>query len=352
MELPQLESARAWLLELPMRRVFAARGTEIKLRKIAVVNLTAGDFDGWGECAPIPGFTQSIDEAWAELQRILPLFVSGESPELQVATARCALDQARMDIEASAKGVPLWQHLGGTGRPVTGGAVVSSPGDSDAVEAQLADAIDRGYRHFKIKVEPGWDHQPVGMAHDMAPDASVGVDANGAYPDDATAAKALDDLNLAYIEQPLAPDDLAGHAELRSAIDAPIILDEPIVDLASAKAAIDLEAADALVVKPGKLGGLRPALAIHDAAVDAGIGVRLGGMIETDIGRAHSLALATLPGFELPTDLGPAERSFAAGRLATPVHIENGLLYPPTGSGLGVEVDEDAIDKIALEYVG
>ena len=334
-----------------MRRVFSARGTRIALRSIAVIHLRAGGIDGWGECAPVPGFTAGIETAWAELKLVLPGLLDGTAPEPEVAAVRCAIDEARAHIEATSQRVPLWQQLGGDGQPVIAGAVVSSPGDPDAVEAQLADAIGRGYQHFKIKVQPAWDRQPVALAREMAPDASIGVDANGAYADDSAAVKALDDLDLVYIEQPLAATDLSGHAALRVTMHTPVILDEPIVDLASAEAAIETAAADALVLKPGKLGGLTPAVAIHHAAVDAGVGVRLGGMIETDIGRAHSLALATLPGFELPTDLGPADRSFTDAVLASAVPLEQGLLHPPSGPGLGVEVDEAAIDDLAVDSI-
>ena len=335
-----------------MRRVFAARGTEIKLRKIALVRLSAGGHVGWGECSPIPGFTQTIDAAWEELRQVLPMFVAGESRRPGVAMVRCALDQAHNDIVSSSMDIPLWLHLGGEQRPVVAGAVVSSPGDANAVEAQLVDSIERGYRHFKIKVQPGWDREPVTMANRLAPNASVGVDANGAYAGNIAGARALDDLGLAYIEQPLPPDDLSGHAVLRRAMSTPIILDEPIVDLSSAQAAIKAEAADALVVKPGKLGGLGPAVFVHNACQEAGIGVRIGGMIETDVGRAHSLALATLPGFELPTDLGPADRSFTDAEVASAVAVHDGMLSPPSGSGLGIQVNVGSIDKFAVDSIG
>jgi O-succinylbenzoate synthase len=175
------------------------------------------------------------------------------------------------------------------------------------------------------------------------------VDANSAYQlADAPLFQQMDDLGLLLIEQPLAEDDLRGHAELARTIATPICLDESITSVATAALALDLGACSVINVKPGRVGGHLEAVRIHDLAVDRGAALWCGGMLETGIGRAANLALAALPGFTLPGDLS-ASRRYYARDLTAPFELHDGHLTVPTGPGLGVEVDDEALAAVTID---
>jgi O-succinylbenzoate synthase len=177
------------------------------------------------------------------------------------------------------------------------------------------------------------------------------VDANSAYTlADAARLEALDRYDLALIEQPLAEDDLLGHAELARRLRTPVCLDESITSVAAAALALELGACSVINVKPGRVGGHLEARRLHDLAVSRGVPVWCGGMLETGIGRAANLALAALPGFTLPGDLS-ASRRYYARELTAPFELEGGHLRVPTGPGLGVDVDEDAVAAFTTDRV-
>jgi O-succinylbenzoate synthase len=203
------------------------------------------------------------------------------------------------------------------------------------VEGYLAE----GYRRIKCKIEPGWDVEPMrAVRAAVGPDVLLQVDANAAYSlsdDDVAALRALDDLGLLLIEQPLGEDDLRGHAALAAQLQTPICLDESITSVARLEEALEVGACSIVNIKAGRVGGLAEAVRIHDVCVARDVPVWCGGMLETGLGRAANVALASLPGFTLPGDLSASRRWFAED-LTEPFELEDGRLRVPTGPGLGV----------------
>jgi O-succinylbenzoate synthase len=205
----------------------------------------------------------------------------------------------------------------------------------DRVRAALAD----GYRRIKIKIKPGWDLEPVRAIRDALGDIPLMVDANAAYgPGDAGHLASLDAFGLLMIEQPLDYGDLVQHARLQSRLRTDICLDESITGPQAAADALELGACRVINIKPGRVGGFGPSLAIHDLARARGIPVWHGGMLESGIGRAHNLHLSTLPGFTLPGDVAASRRYFVPDLVDPPIEVRaDGTIDVPAGAGIGVE---------------
>ena len=252
--------------------------------------------------------------------------------------AKHALESAVWDAEARTRGVSLASLLGGERDEVRPGVVI---GVADSVESTVAAAlsrIDEGYARIKLKIEPGHDLDVVRAVRDaLGHDVELQVDANGSYtPGDTAQLAALDAFGLQFIEQPFAADDLDGHAELSRRISTPVCLDESIVTLADLRRAIDIGACSVVNVKPARVGGLGDAVAMHDTARAAGIDAWVGGMLETGIGRASCLALASLPGFTMTPDLSASNRYFERD-VTEPFVLQNGTITVPSAPGIGVE---------------
>ena len=213
----------------------------------------------------------------------------------------------------------------------------------DAVERYVSD----GYQRVKLKIEPGWDVEPVRAVRERFGDALLlQVDANTAYTlADARQLAKLDPFDLLLIEQPLPEDDMLGHADLAKLIKTPVCLDESIESARDAAAAIRLGAAAIVNIKPGRVGGYLEARRIHDVCVAHGVPVWCGGMLETGIGRAANVALASLPGFTLPGDTSASDRYFTRD-VTDPFVLVDGHLAVPTGPGIGVEPIADVLDEL------
>ena len=208
---------------------------------------------------------------------------------------------------------------------------------------EVAGYVDAGYRRVKLKIQPGWDIEPVAAFRERFGAVPLQVDANGSYRlADAPLLRALDPFDLLLIEQPLAEDDLAAHAELARLIETPICLDESITSARVARDAIELGACSVVCIKPGRVGGYFEAVRVHDVCREHGVAAWCGGMLETGLGRAANLALAALPGFTLPGDLSASDRYFARD-LTAPFVLDDGRLAVPTAPGIGVEPDPDAL---------
>lgn len=219
--------------------------------------------------------------------------------------------------------------------------------------SELLDAVDgylsAGYQRIKLKIQPGWDEVPVRAVRERIGDAvPLQVDANGAYTiTDAVELAKLDAFALLMIEQPLAEDDLRGHAELARRLRTPICLDESVTSPARAVNAIELGAAAIVNIKPGRVGGYLQARQIHDVCAAHGVPVWVGGMLETGIGRAANLALAALPNFTLVGDVSASDRFFAQD-ITTPVTMQDGWIEVPTGPGIGVKPDAYVLKDATL----
>ena len=272
---------RMWELSIPLHSPFVTSIGRVTERRVVVILITDGSFTGWGEAAPYPGITpDSIDDVWRTLERGSVL-----SP-----TAAAALDEATADLTARRDGKPLWESLGGTARSIPTSVAVGL--DEDPVERISA----TGAEGVKLKIMPGSDIARVSTVRSQFPDLLIGVDANGSYNwNDRGSLLAMDGMGVEYIEQPFPADDLASHSRLRDEVVASVALDEPIDSEAAAIRAIETGACDLLVVKPARVG-MKAARVIHDVALAAGLRIKASGLLETEIGRAFTHGIATLPG--------------------------------------------------------
>jgi O-succinylbenzoate synthase len=269
--------------------------------------------------------------------------------------ARTALEVAALDAGLRAAGQSLAAYLATTCNPPAGdpppsvpaGVAVGITGEVSSLLDEVARRVEEGYRRVKLKVHPGWDVVPVGAVRARWGPAEllVQVDANGSYAgadDPAAALRPLDDAGLLLVEQPLGDDDLLGHAALARTLRTPVCLDESITSAAVAATALVVGACSVINIKAGRVGGLAEAVRIHDLCRAASVPVWCGGMLETGIGRATNLALASLPGFTLPGDLSAADRFWADDIVTFPARLgPGGTIAVPDGPGLGVEVRAD-----------
>jgi len=218
--------------------------------------------------------------------------------------------------------------------------------DIDDLLTAVQGYVDDGYARIKLKIEPGWDIEPVRVVRDLiGPTMGLQVDANTAYRrNDIAHLGRLDEFNLLLIEQPMPVDDLMGHAALAAAVTTPVCLDESIESLTQASDAIDVGATSVINIKPGRVGGYLTARRIHDMCRDRGVPVWCGGMLETGIGRAANCALAALDGFTLPGDISASRRFWARDIVTNPIDVVDGEVEVPTAPGLGYELDHDALD--------
>jgi len=264
--------------------------------------------------------------------------------------AKAALETAVLDAELRAAGRPLARELGAVHDRVPCGVSVGIMDEIPQLLDSVAGYLDAGYVRIKLKIEPGWDVEPVRAVRErFGDDVLLQVDANTAYTlGDARQLAKLDPFDLLLIEQPLDEEDVLGHAELTKLVRTPICLDESIVSAASAAAAIRLGACSIINVKPGRVGGYLEARRIHDVCRAHGVAVWCGGMLETGIGRAANVALAALPGCTLPGDTSASDRYYQLD-VTEPFVLADGHLTVPTGPGLGVTPLPDALDSVTVK---
>jgi o-succinylbenzoate synthase len=260
--------------------------------------------------------------------------------------AKAALETALLDAELRETGQSLGRHLGATRTEVACGVSVgimnSVPELLDAVAGYLED----GYLRIKLKIEPGWDIEPVRAVRERFPDILLQVDANTAYTlGSARDLERLDQFGLLLIEQPLPEDDLRGHAQLAKRLRTPVCLDESITSARAAAAAIMLGACGIVNIKAGRVGGYLEARRVHDVCAAHGVPVWCGGMLETGIGRAANLALAALPDFTLPGDISASGRYYDQD-VTVPFVLKDGHIDVPGGPGIGVGIEQGALDAM------
>ncbi len=287
-----------------------------------LVRMSSGETSGWGEASPLAAPTYSPEWAagvfqvardWlaprlvgqdvssgAELQQRLA-FIKGNP------FARAGLDLAWWDLHAQQHGQPLYRVLGGATPAVWVGADFGVQDTVDELVAKVGQAVAAGFRRVKLKFRPGWDLPMVRAVRQAFPDTVLHIDCNSGYRlDDALLFRQLDEFHLAMFEQPLAHDDLLDHAALQQQVRTPICLDESITSVYKARKALAIGAGRIINIKPGRVGGLTNAVAIHDLCRRQGIPCWVGGMLESAVGVAHCVALATLPGFTYPADIFPS----------------------------------------------
>jgi len=335
-------------------------GTESE-RECLIIALHGEGLTGWGECVAttFPGYSyETVGTAWHVLTDfMLPMALGQDLQEPgDIETwlksirghplAKAGLEQAAWDMTAQRDGLPMAQKLaqpyaeGPRGRVKVGVSIGIQSSIERTLEVIQA-YVDQGYRRVKLKIKPGHDLALARLARQTFPDLPIMLDANSAYRlEDAPTFQAMNDLNLLMLEQPLGYEDIYDHSRLRPQISTPLCLDESIHSADHARYALAIGACDIINIKPSRVGGWLEARRIHDLCQQAGKPVWCGGMLETGIGRAAQLALASLPGFTLPGDISATERYYTQD-IATPFHLnrEDSTLTVPTVPGLGIEVD-------------
>lgn len=361
MKLEGVELRRiAMPLVAPFRTSF---GTELD-REAVLVRVVATDAEGWGECvaAAQPLYSSEYADSAADVLRrfLVPALLAQPDPDVHRAEqifayvkghpmAKAALECAMLDAQLRPAGMSFGAFLGAVRETVPAGVSI---GIMDSIP-QLLDTVGRyladGYLRIKLKIEPCWDVAPVRAVRERyGADLPLSVDANTAYTlADAGQLAKLDAFDLLLIEQPLPDNDIAGHAELARLIRTPICLDESITSAAVAVHAISVGATRIVNVKPGRVGGYLEARRIHDVCAAHGVPVWCGGMLETGIGRAANVALAALPNFTLPGDTSASDRYYSRD-ITDPFLLEDGHVRVPTGPGLGVEPDPEALDAVTV----
>ena len=358
-----LDGIELRMVRVPLAEPFVTSRGTLRRRDVVVVRaLVADGPDGWGECVAEPEPTYWPEYTSGVLHvlehHLVPRLLDGRSlREVRGhQMAKAALECAALDAGLRAEGRSLASFLGAT-RPVvpTGIALGLAPGVDDLVDAVLR-WHGQGHRAFKIKVRPGWDVEPLrAIRTEVGDEVALLADANGSYRSDsvehlATLGRLADGaIGLVALEQPFAPDDLVGHARLARRIDVPVCLDESIGSLAQLDSALALDACGAVSLKAGRVGGLVEARRIHQRCRDAGVALRCGGMLETGLGRALNLAVAALPGCNLPPDLGPSARYYSRD-LTPPFESRGGTMIVPSGPGLGVSPDPEALEDMTINH--
>jgi O-succinylbenzoate synthase len=352
------------VIEMPLVGPFRTSfGTETA-REALLLRAVTTEAEGWGECSAMvdPLYSSEYVAACIDVLRRFLLPALAAVPDLTAAAigptlarfkghrmAKAALEMAALDAELRAAGRSFATELGAVRDRVPCGVSVgimdSIPQLLDAVAGYLAE----GYVRIKLKIEPGWDVEPVRAVRERFGDGVLlQVDANTAYTrGDARHLARLDAFDLLLIEQPLDEEDLLGHALLTKHIVTPVCLDESIVSARAAADAIALDACRIVNIKPGRVGGYLEARRIHDVCVAHGVPVWCGGMLETGIGRAANVALAALPGFTLPGDTSASERYYRMD-VTEPFRLQDGHLAVPTGPGIGVEPLPDVLDAVTV----
>jgi O-succinylbenzoate synthase len=265
--------------------------------------------------------------------------------------AKGGVEAAVWDLDAKLAGRPLWQHLGGVRDEINCGVSIGLQETTEALVEKVARELESGYQRIKLKIKPGQDIKLVEAVRARFPEITLSVDANSAYSLNGHlgVVKQLDNYNLLMIEQPLAPGDLVDHAKLQRELKTPICLDESIVSVASARHAQELGSCRIINIKLGRVGGHSEAQLIQAYALDHGIPVWCGGMLESGIGRAHNIAMSTLPGFTLPGDVSASQRYWDEDIIEPPVTVsQQGTIKAPTGDGIGYDVNEDRIESLTV----
>jgi O-succinylbenzoate synthase len=355
------------LREIQMKLVtpFETSVERTDIRRVLLIEATVDDVIGWGECVAgeTPSYSpETTDTAWHILRdHLWPLLKGKEfgsaaqvwdllAPVRGHNMAKGALEAAVWDSEATQKGIPLAKLIGGTRDEIVCGVSVGIKDSPEELVAAVKQELAAGYQRIKIKIKPGKDVEYVQRLRQDYPRIKLMVDANSAYTlKDWPLLKQLEAFYLMMIEQPLGWDDLYSHIELQKKLSTPICLDECIHTEEQAKAAIALGACKIINIKLGRVGGYHVAKRIHDLCQHNQIPVWCGGMLESGIGRAHNIALSTLPNFTLPGDVAASKRYWREDIINPEVTVSSqGTIRVPTAPGIGFTPRRDLIEKLTV----
>src|SRR5215470_10721497 len=352
-------------LQMPLKHFFETSFGRTTSRRVLLVTAQCEGVEGWAECVAGEGpfFSYEwIETAWTTICEFLAPALIGRTVSQAKETAalmsqvrghhmaKAALENAVWDAEAKQKRVPLWKLLGGTRNEIACGVSIGIQDSHEQLMEKIQTELAAGYQRIKIKVKPGWDLNVLEMIRTRWPEILLSCDANSAYrPCDLEHLRRFDDFNLLMIEQPLWDDDVYHHSKLQKELKTAICLDESIRQRRDAEQAIELGACRIMNIKVGRLGGFSEAVAVHDLCQRHNVPVWCGGMLETGIGRAHNVALSTLPNFRLPGDVSASKRYWAEDIVEPEIRVSSRGTIPVSDEpGTGYEIRQDLIEKLTV----
>lgn len=366
----KLEAVELIRLDVPLKSAFRTSFSSVNTHQVVWAHAITDVGEGWAECGANerPDYSSEFHNGAATVLKefLLPdLFALGNdltaeavAPTLHWAKghrmAKAVIETALLDAQLRHENRSFASYLGAVKDKVPAGVSVGIMNSLDELMKFVEGYLAEGYLRIKLKIEPGWDYEPVKLVRDtFGPDLLLQVDANTAYTrKDFDLLKRLDEFDLLLIEQPIEEEDVLGHAKLAAYIDTPVCLDESIVSADIARDAIELGAAEIINIKPSRVGGYIESVKIHNVSQAAGVPVWCGGMLETGIGRAANLALAALPNFTLPGDTSASSRYFEVDT-TEPFVLVDGHISVPTGPGIGVDPIMEIVDRytVSREWV-
>jgi len=352
----RLDALELRLVRLPLLEPFVVSFGRMDSRLAFLLRLEAGGQSGWGECvafeSPLYSYETVGTARHVIREHLAPAILGAEVRDLADLAARfrafrghpmakAGLELAFVDLVARLRGEPIAGLIGGTRARVEVGVSLGIQPTVDALDERVNHFLALGYRRIKLKIKPGADVPVVEEIRRRHPRILLSVDANAAYTlADAALLRRLDAFDLLMIEQPLAHDDLLDHAKLQQTLRTAICLDESITGHEQARQALETGACRIVNMKIGRVGGYSEALRIHGLCLERGVPLWCGGMLESGIGRAHNVALASLSGFTLPGDISGSGRYFERDVIVPPVEVApDGTVAVPTAAGLGFDVD-------------
>lgn len=363
-----IEKIELFLCRLPLVHFFETSFGRSYDRTFVLVRVEGGGHEGWGEAVAEanPYYSgETTETVWHIISGFIAPLVIGkrfEHPrEIYPALrrirghnmAKAGVEMAAWDLFARAAGQPLSKLLGGTRDRIASGVSIGIQDSFDQLLGKVEHELAAGYRRIKIKIKPGWDVEAVERVRARFGDIPLQVDANAAYTlDDAALLARLDPFDLLLIEQPLDYDDVMDHATLQQKIKTPVCLDESIHTVRIARDAIEAGACKIINIKPGRVGGHQASIELHDLCAAHGIPVWHGGMLESGIGRAHNIHLASLPNFSLPGDIAASKRYYQPDLIEPAIDVSpDGTIAVPQDPGIGVHIIRERIDHATLRHV-
>lgn len=366
----KIERIELFHLRIPLVRPFVTSVARYVDREMLIVRAESGGISGWGEVAApaAPLYSPETSQtAWHVIRdflgpRLRNSEFGGPGPVSELFSfvrghnmAKAGVEMAVLDLFGRLQKKPVHQILGGDRTEIATGVSLGIEDSVPQLLARVEEAAAQGYQRIKLKIKPGWDVDVVAEVRRRFPDVPLMADANSAYTlHDIDHLKKLDAFNLTMIEQPLAYDDYVDHAKLQAQIKTPVCLDESIKSYDDARRAFELGSCRIINIKQARVGGPYSAKMIHNLAKARQAPVWCGGLLETGVGRAHNIALATLPGFTLPGDISASERYYAEDIVDQPVTVSaRGTIAVPQGPGIGYNVDERRLSRFLVrkEYV-
>jgi O-succinylbenzoate synthase len=361
----KIEAVTLRELRMPLVHPFETSFGRTTERRILLVTVEGDGLVGWGECVAgeEPFYNEeSIDTAWLIITKYLAPAILGQTlagagdcvPLMarvrEHRMAKAAVENALWDAEAQEKGLPLWKLLGGTRQEIPCGVSIGIQETVERLLEKIAAELAAGYQRIKIKVKPGWDVDVLRHIRERWPQILLSCDANSAYTlEDAAHLQCFDEFNLLMIEQPLWHDEIYLHARLQKQLRTALCLDEAIHHARHAEMAAELGACRIVNIKVGRVGGFSEALRVHDVCRARQIPVWCGGMLESGIGRAHNIALSTLPNFTLPGDVSASRRYWKQDIIEPEVEVTSrGTIPISAQSGRGYRIREDLVERLTV----